>query len=171
MAIPFYGQISMFGFNYAPKDWALCDGQVVAISQNPAVYALLSNRYGGDGVNTYAYPDLRGRVPICQGALYSNFYDMGDKGGVETVALSELEMGSHTHNCLASNQIADKNGPSTKRRFALATQNIYASAENLVALFPATSSPSGGGQPHNNVQPTITINFCIALDGIFPSRN
>ncbi len=169
MAEPFLGEIIMFGGNFAPRGWALCDGQLLAISQNDALFSLLGTIYGGDGRTTFGLPDLRGRAPIHEGSGPGlTPRTIGQKSGTETQSLSVGTMPAHTHTLAASSTEADSNAPAGK---VLADTNsaLYAGSGTEVP----TSIPignSGGGGAHENMMPFLVINFCIALQGLYPSR-
>ena len=165
----FIGQLSMLGFNFAPRNWAKCDGQLLAISGNPALFSLLGTTFGGDGVTTFALPDLRSRVPIGNGQGPGlSVYNVGQRGGVETVALTEDQNPPHNHQTVQGNAGATIADP-TNALISAQAQIHSGSVANL----PMANSTIGisGGQAHSNIQEFLTINFCIALDGIFPSRN
>jgi microcystin-dependent protein len=170
MSEPFIGEIKMFGFNYAPRGWAHCDGQIVEITQNYSLYALLGTAYGGNGQTEFQLPDLRGRVPVHMGIGYYR----GDKGGMEKVPLAQTQLPIHTHTVKGTTANADVPKASNTRGFAtVATPGdpIYGNATGLVNMENGVIAPfDGGGQPHNNVQPIQVINFCIAMDGLFPPR-
>jgi len=165
---PFIGQIQAFGFNFAPQGWAKCDGQLLPISQNQALFSLLGTTYGGDGRTTFALPDLRGRVPMNygQGPGLSN-HPIGQKSGLENVTLTIAEMPSHGHSLHGIKKMDQIGG--TKHGVV---RNDYAPSDGTptVSLGTDTVIPTGGGQPHTNMQPYLAINYCIALTGIFPSR-
>lgn len=172
MSNPFLGEIRMGGFNFAPRGWAFCIGQLLPIAQYDALFALVGTTYGGDGVTTFALPDLRGRIPINQGQGpgLSN-YVMGQKAGTESVTLTTAQIPSHSHVITAA---------SSGTRSANPVGNLLGSGEadiynhdgaNGVAMSPNAIAQSGGNQPHDNMQPYLCINFFIALEGIFPSRN
>lgn len=170
----FVGQISLFAFDYAPRNWAQCNGQPIAISQNQALFALIGTTYGGDGTTTFALPDLRGRVPIGQGRTpqWGNM-QIGQIGGSEAVTLTEASLPSHNHALTATTQVANRRIP-TGRTLATDTSTnaeYYASPEQVTTLSPSAIGPAGAGQPHENRQPFLTVNYCIALMGLFPSRN
>jgi microcystin-dependent protein len=176
---PFVGQITLFPFFFAPRGWALCEGQLLPISQNTALFSLLGTYYGGNGVQNFALPDLRGRVPIGQGqAPGVSGYDIGSPQGVETVTLLASQSPPHSHPFPAVAAQATTNAPSGalpaeahgSGRGAFPV-NIYAALQTAVPLAPGQVAPAGGGQPHNNVQPYLTLNWCIALQGIYPSRS
>lgn len=168
MADPFIGEIKMFSFPWAPRGWALCDGTFISIQQNQALYALLGITYGGNGTTNFALPDLRGRVPIHRDQIYyPGFY-----GGSETVTLQAENLPSHTHSFFASNGNGDNKLNKGNGVLAHATQNIniYSSADNLISMNPDSVSSEGGNQGHNNLQPSLVINFCIAITGLWPPR-
>lgn len=164
MAEAFIGEIQMFGFDFPPRGWARCDGQLLAIAQNQALFALLGTTYGGNGTTTFGLPDMRSRVPMHQG----NINPQGTRAGEENHTLLTTEMPTHNHTHSASSTTGATVFP-TGNSFALSGANIYA-AQNNGAAMPSLGS-SGGSQAHNNVQPYTTVNFCIAVTGIFPSRN
>lgn len=174
MSDAFVGQISLFSFDFAPRRWAQCNGQLLAIAQNQALFALLGTTYGGDGVTTFALPDLRGRVPIGFGAsAQSGSVQMGQRGGSEAVTLTNATLPAHTHALTATTQIATRRNPPGR---ALATDTstnaeYYTSPGQVTPLSPSAIGPTGGSQPHENRQPFLAVNYCIALQGIFPSRN
>ena len=165
MSEPFLAEIRIVGFNFAPRGWAFCDGQILPINQNQALYSLLGTTYGGDGRTTFALPDLRGRVPVHTGESHQ----LGSKGGAETTTLTASEMPSHTHTIQASADPSTGQDP-TNTVLAKSGQ-IYGAASNLVDMVSGTLTNSGGGQAHQNMQPYLALNFCIALRGLFPSRN
>jgi microcystin-dependent protein len=176
---PFVGQITLFPFFFAPRGWALCEGQLLPISQNAALFSLLGTYYGGNGVSTFALPDLRGRVPIGQGQGPGlSDYSIGSQQGVETVTLLASQSPPHSHPFPAVAAQATTNAPSRalpaeahgSGRGAFPV-NIYAALQTAVPLASGQVAPAGGGQPHNNVQPYLTLNWCIALQGIYPSRS
>lgn len=173
MAEPFIGEIRLFGFGFAPKGWATCDGQLLTISQNQALYALIGITYGGNGTTNFNLPDLRGRTMLHRSTTDPTYLE-GAKGGTETVFLtSTSQLPAHTHALCANSAAGSTNAPSNTVPAAVATttnQFAYATAKAspAVALHSLTST---GGAAHNNMQPTLTLNFCIALSGVFPSRN
>ena len=165
---PFLGEIRMFGGNFAPQDWAICAGQLLSISQNDALYALLGTTYGGDGINTFALPDLRGRVPIHRGSNYA----LGQAGGVETVTLSAAQLPAHSHAVACASTPADGNNPAGKVLADNANLTPYSSAGPAAAMNAGVVTiAQGGGQPHDNMVPFQAVNFIIALVGIFPPRS
>jgi microcystin-dependent protein len=171
MATPFIGEIKMFGGNFAPRNYAFCAGQLLSIAQNSALFALLGTTYGGNGQTTFALPDLRGRAPIHQGNLAGGgSYSMGQVLGTESVTLTASQMPAHTHSLGANSGPGSGAGPSgAVWASSAATQNYAATGSTPMNAAAVTSS--GGNQPHENRQPFLTINFIIALFGIFPSRN
>jgi microcystin-dependent protein len=178
MAEAFLGEIRMFGFNFAPQGWAFCNGQLLSISQFDAVFALLGTTYGGNGVSTFGLPNFQSRVPIHQGQGFGlSPYVIGAFGGVENVTLTVGQTAAHTHLVYADGDVPSNNSPSPSGN-ALATfatgGDIYATAAGLkkaVTMNPLMIAAAGGGQPHPNIQPFLVVNFCIALVGVFPSRN
>lgn len=169
----FIGQISMFSFDFPPRFWAQCNGQILAIAQNQALFSLLGTTYGGNGQTTFALPDLRGRVPLGAGSSTPNPAVLGQVGGAENVTLTGATMPTHTHALNATTAVANKRPP-VGRLFAADNATIaefYAVPGATTTLSPQSMSNVGGGQPHNNMQPYSVISFCIALSGIFPSRN
>lgn len=166
MSEPFLAEIRMMGFNFAPRGWAFCDGQILPINQNQSLYSLLGTTYGGDGRTSFALPDMRGRTPIHVG----NGHTEGQKSGEETHTLSAAEMPQHDHVMEATNNPATVS-EGTGRVLGRTTSNVYSNAAPNVSLAPGTVANVGGGQAHENMQPYTAINFCIALRGLFPSRN
>ena len=167
MSEPFLGEIMIVGFNFAPRGWALCDGQILPINQNQSLYSLLGTTYGGDGRTTFALPDLRGRTPI----HFGNGHNLGQKSGEETHTLSAAEMPAHTHTVQASPTAADTPLPTGNLLATTAAADVYNPANNLQNMSGASVANSGSGQAHDNMEPYLTLNFCIALQGLFPSRN
>ena len=175
MADPFVAEIRIFPFNFAPKGWAFCDGQILPISQNTALFSLLGTVYGGDGKSTFALPDLQGNAAMHPGQGQGlSLRDLGEIGGAENVTLLTSEMPFHTHTLQAFNQAGDQFGPNANGNFALTRSNggaVYnTTISNIVQFAPQALSPAGGSLPHNNMQPYLTLNFCIALQGVFPPR-
>jgi microcystin-dependent protein len=170
---PFVAEIRPFPFNFVPRGWALCDGQLLPISQNTALFSLLGTTYGGDGKTTFALPDLRGRAPLHQGQGPGlSLYDVGQEGGEETVTLTSAEMPLHTHQLKAATQDpADSQFVTASATFASSTGGkFYRTASDGSALSQQALTTAGASLPHNNMQPYLTLNFCIALQGIFPPR-
>ena len=171
MADPFVAEIRIFPFNFAPKGWAWCNGQLLPISQNTALFSLLGTTYGGDGKSTFALPDLEGRAPMHPGQGPGlSLHDLGETGGSETVTLLESEIPAHSHTLRASLLPADSPNPTGAFTAAPSSDNIYGAASNLVSMAPEALPPAGGAQPHNNMQPYLTFYFNIALQGVFPPR-
>ncbi len=173
MAEPFVAEIRIFGFNFAPTGWAFCDGQLLPISQNTALFSLLGTTYGGDGKSTFALPNLQGRAPMHPGQGPGlSLHDLGESGGSDTVTLLTSELPGHGHALMASNQPAEDASPAGEALGRSVGAALYQTntAQNLVAMAPEAVAPSGGGQPHNNLMPYLTLTFCIALQGVFPPR-
>jgi microcystin-dependent protein len=166
MAEPFLSEIRIMSFNFAPKGWALCNGQLLPINQNQALFSLLGTTYGGNGQTSFALPNLQGRVPIHVGTGRT----LGETGGEEAHTLTVGELPTHTHAVSASNA-ATGGSSSPTNRFLGGANNMYGAGAPLTTLQPATVSNIGGSQPHTNLQPFLTLSFCIALQGIFPSAN
>jgi microcystin-dependent protein len=164
---PFLGEIKMMGFDFAPRYWAQCNGQLLPVNQNQPLFALLGTRYGGDGRVNFALPDLRGRVPEHFGSRIQ-----GTKGGEEAHTVTQAEMPAHNHVFVADDVTASTNAPFLNARLANSTpQNLYGPFSSPTAMDPGAIANVGGSQPHDNMQPYLTINFCIALTGIFPTIN
>jgi microcystin-dependent protein len=173
MADPFVAEIRIFPFNFAPKGWALCNGQILPISQNTALFSLLGTTYGGDGKSTFALPDLQGSAAMHPGhGPGLSLHDLGETGGTEAVALLVSEIPAHSHAMRADHSDpADVKIVNPSASFAVSQEaQIYQAAVDTT-LAPEALAPSGGGQPHNNMQPYLTLNFCIALQGVFPPRS
>jgi microcystin-dependent protein len=171
MSDPFVAEIRIFGFNFAPKGWAFCDGQLMPISQNTALFALVGTFYGGDGKATFGLPDLQGSAPMHPGNNGQNDHFLGEQGGSAAVALLPGEMPAHVHAVNGSNGPANLQAPASDRVLGRANNNVYLdNPAGLVPMAPESLAPTGGGLPHNNMQPYLTLNFCIALQGIFPQR-
>lgn len=164
MAEPYLSEIRLFSLAFAPRGWALCDGQLMAINQNQALFSLLGTRYGGDGRTVFALPDLRGRVPIHVG----NGHELGERGGAESHTLSISELPTHTHRLPATSSPAEVD-PAYGSVLAASGQDLYANPNDLVALHPSSIPAVGGSQAHENRQPFLTLTYCIALEGVFPS--
>jgi microcystin-dependent protein len=169
-AEPFIGEIFMFGGNFAPQGWAFCNGAVMPISGNEALFALLGTTYGGDGEETFALPDLRGRIPIHHGSGHVQ----GEVEGSQTVTLLGTQIPAHTHQLGVSPNASSLDAPASgdlPGETSLAGVRIYAEPSAAAAMNAAAISTAGGGQPHQNVMPSLAVNFIICLFGIFPSRN
>lgn len=175
MTDPFLAEIRIFGGNFAPRGWALCNGQLMSISQNTALFALLGTTYGGDGRVTFGLPNLQGAAPMQQGqgAGLSPRY-LGEIGGTSTVTLINQEMAAHTHAAMAYDAGGDANLPTNntwaQSRLGRDTEALYSVAAPNMLMNPQTVLPTGGSQPHNNMPPYLTVTFIIALEGIFPQR-
>jgi microcystin-dependent protein len=165
VAEPFLSEIRIMSFSFAPKGWAMCNGQLLPINQNQALFSLLGTTYGGDGRVNFALPDLRGRVPLHVGAGLT----LGNKGGEQSHTVTMNEMPMHTHALQGSSSNADVVVP-TGNVLATSSQ-LYGPANQLTTLDPTTNGSVGGSQAHLNMQPYLTLTFCIALQGIFPSPN
>jgi microcystin-dependent protein len=172
MANPFVAEIRIFGFNFAPKGWAFCDGQLLPLSQNTALFSLLGTFYGGDGKSTFALPNMQGSVPMNQGqSTTGTNYFLGQQSGVTSVNLLESELPLHNHGALVS-------GRTATARTVNNQLPAVGSGVQLYNAFPGTATnlafqaltPAGGSLPHNNMMPYLTLNFCIALQGVFPPR-
>jgi microcystin-dependent protein len=174
MADPFVAEIRIFPFNFAPKGWAWCDGQLLPLSQNTALFSLLGTTYGGNGKSNFALPDLQGRAPMHPGQGPGlSLHDLGETGGSETVSLLESEIPSHSHSAVAQASTANLNDPAgavVARAFG--GGNLYKTAAGapLATMAGDSLAPAGGDQPHNNMMPYLTFYFCIALQGVFPPR-
>lgn len=177
MSEPFLAEIKIVGFNFAPRGWAFCDGQILPINQNQSLYSLLGTVYGGDGRTSFALPDLRGRTPVGLGVPASGGgadVKQGQKGGQETHTLAVTEMPNHNHKFQGSTAAGTLPAP-VNNSLAASRNSIYhdyvEGTTTLVRMNPAMIANVGGGQAHENMQPYLAVNFCIALRGLFPSRN
>ncbi len=173
MADPFVAEIRIFPFGFPPRGWAWCNGQLQAISQNTALFSLLGTTYGGDGKVTFALPNLQGRAPMHPGQGPGlSLHDLGETGGSETVTLLESEIPSHTHTLTADPNVAETPDPAANSLARASGVNVYQTNtnQNLVSMSDSLVAPAGGDQPHNNLQPYLTLYFCIALQGVFPPR-
>ena len=175
MSNPFVAEIRIFGFNFAPRGWAFCDGQILPLSQNTALFALLGTTYGGNGQSTFALPDMIDRTPMHPGqGAGLTLRDLGEQSGSQFVTLLESEMPFHNHTAMAKGGPPPGNAgaPDPSLSFARSSgSTAYSSTvNNLTTMSPATIAPAGGSLPHNNMMPYLTLNFCIALQGVFPSR-
>lgn len=170
MSVGFVGEIRMFGFGFTPVGWQACDGSLLPIAQNEALFALIGTTYGGDGQLTFAVPDLRGRVPIHQGQGpgLSN-YSLGQRAGTETVTLTQDQMPPHTHAMPVSTAAATSPSPANAVPAADSADPVYAGTSST-SMAPNAVGLAGGGQPHDNCMPTLTVQIAIALDGVFPSQ-
>lgn len=173
MSDQFLGEIRMFGTNFAPKGWALCNGQLIPLSQNTALFALLGTMYGGDGKSTFALPDLIGRAPLSHGQVPGLTGRLcGDTGGAEHITLLQSETPAHTHTLRATSSPADVSSPTATTALARSTgKSAYHALDgNATTMAPQVIAVAGGDQPHNNLMPYLVFTFSIALQGIFPHR-
>ena len=166
MGTPFLGEVKLISFDFPPKGWALCNGQLMQINQNQALFSLLGTQFGGDGRTTFALPDLRGRAALDNG----DGFIIGQNGGEVAHTLTQAEMAAHVHLLQASTQDGNTQAPAGNV-LARNINNVYAASGAMTTLRPTTISNVGGSQPHDNMQPYLCINFVIALIGVFPSRN
>ena len=166
---PFLSELRIMSFNFPPKGWAFCNGQLLPINQNQALFSLLGTTYGGDGRTTFGLPDLRGRVPIHVGSGYT----LGERDGEQAHTLVISEMPAHTHQAQGNSAAADTSDPTNGflAQPSAAGGSVYSNGNPSVAMSPAAIGTAGGSQPHQNLQPYLALNFCIALQGIFPSQN
>ena len=169
MAQPYVGEIRLFGGNFAPAGWMFCSGQLLPIVENEVLFQLIGTTYGGDGQSTFALPDLRGRVPVHQGNNLGNVFIAGQNGGSENVTLTVPQIPAHSHPMLASADPANSPNPAANVLGETVSTTPYFAGPPAVALAPQSVMPTGGSQPHNNVQPFLCINYIISLFGIFPS--
>lgn len=173
MADPFVAEIRIFPFNFAPTGWAFCDGQLLPLSQNTALFSLLGTTYGGNGLNNFALPDMQGNAPMHPGQGPGlSLHDLGETGGSETVTLLESEIPSHTHALQCLPAVADAQTPqgNSIARVVGAQPYLPPAGAPQVLMADQSIAPAGGDLPHNNMQPYLTLNFCIALQGVFPPR-
>jgi microcystin-dependent protein len=172
MADPFVAEIRIFPFNFAPKGWAWCDGQLMPLSQNTALFSLLGTTYGGNGKSNFALPDIQGRAVMHPGQGPGlSLHDLGEPGGSETVTLLESEIPSHSHSMNASQSDGLERSPGGQLLATGIGISQYQTPGGQTPLSPSTVAPAGGDQPHNNLQPYLTFYFCIALQGVFPPRS
>jgi len=167
MSEPFLSEIRIFSFNFPPKGWALCNGQLLPINQNQALFALLGTTYGGNGQTNFALPNLRGRLPIHEGSGHI----LGEAAGASSVTITAQTMPQHLHFAQASNSAATATVPANNLVYAQGAFEIYRAPSNLALMHTGMISSVGGSQPHTNQMPYLVLNFCIALQGIFPSQN
>ncbi|MFN2510479.1 MAG: phage tail protein [Pyrinomonadaceae bacterium] len=168
MSEPFLSEIKIVSFNYAPQGWALCNGQLLPINQNQPLFSLLGTTYGGNGQTTFALPNLRGQVPIHTG----NGHSLGETAGSTATTLNIQQLPTHSHALQASTAVSNTDTPSSTALLGSSTPNdLYTGPASLVTKAPGTVTNIGGSQPHNNMMPYLVLNFIIALQGIFPSRN
>jgi microcystin-dependent protein len=174
MTDPFVGEIKMVGFDIAPHGWAFADGQTLSTNQNTMLFAILGNTYGGDGIRTFALPELRGRTPIHRGRWRDRNFTLGEKSGTESVTLTAAEIPAHTHEVRAVSTPGDERSPQGALFGAEVEPDLpysWPGADSITSLRSGTVADSDGGQQHENMQPYLTVNFLIALAGIFPNRN
>jgi microcystin-dependent protein len=178
MADPFVAEIRIFPFNFPPKGWAFCDGQILPLSQNTALFSLLGTTYGGDGKSTFALPDLQGSSPMHIGFNQPgpglSVHDLGEQSGTDTVTLLVSEIPAHVHSIMSASNPPPSNAgvpdPTTSIGRSSGTTVYLAAPANMGAMAPQTLTPAGSSFPHNNLMPYLTLNFCIALQGVFPAR-
>jgi len=172
VADPFVAEIRMFPFSFAPKGWAFCNGQIMPLSQNTALFSLLGTTYGGNGKSNFALPDLQGSAPMHPGQGPGlSLHDLGETGGTETVTLTEAEIPAHVHSAGASGRTGNSRIPAANvPAFGTGVQ-LYAPPALNSTLDPRDLTPTGASQPHYNMQPFLALNFCIALQGVFPPRS
>jgi microcystin-dependent protein len=166
MSEPFLAEVRIMSFGFAPKGWAMCNGQLLQINQNQPLFALLGTTFGGNGQTTFALPDFRGCTPIHTGSGHT----LGEKGGSQAVTLSSAQMPTHIH-VMNGTTAAGTLGVAFNNLWAISQTPVYSPPANLTAINPASVTNTGGSQAHMNMQPFLTLNFCIALVGIFPSQN
>jgi microcystin-dependent protein len=172
MSDPFIGECRLVAFNFPPNGWLMCAGQTLSISDNSALFQLIGTTYGGDGQQTFQMPDLQGRVPLHQGSFQGTPFTIGQRGGVETVTLTSQQMPIHNHPLNASNVGGNSNFPQNNTLAPAATQ-VYVTGPSPIRAMnqSAAITPSGGSQPHDNLQPYLTMTWVISLYGVFPSQN
>ncbi len=173
MADQFVAEIRIFPFNFAPTGWAFCDGQILPLSQNTALFSLLGTTYGGDGKSNFALPNFQGISPMHPGQGPGlSLHDLGETGGSETVTLLQTEIPAHSHPAMGAASSGEPSPIGNSWGEALKGHGTLYAAGNstTVAMSPNALAPAGGNQPHNNLQPYLTMNFCISLQGIYPSR-
>jgi microcystin-dependent protein len=166
MGSPFVGEIRMFAGTFAPQGWALCDGSLMSIAQNDALFQLIGTTYGGDGQSTFGMPDLRGRVPVHAGPGFAQ----GQMGGAEAVTLTTQQIPAHTHTAGASTNPGTSDSPAGAVAWASVATPLYSSGTPTAQMSAAAIGANAGGQPHSNVMPFVAVNYIISLFGIFPSQ-
>lgn len=164
MSNPYLGEIRLFAGNFAPQGWAFCDGQLLAISEHDALFQLIGTTYGGDGESTFALPDLRGRLPIHRGVGFT----IGQSGGTEDVTITTNQVPAHGHPLRAADLASSETSPGNNLT-AEPTKRIYGSPASVSAMAPGAIGPRGGSQPHDNMQPFLSLSFILSLFGVFPS--
>ena len=180
MSNPFVAEIRIFPFNFPPKGWAFCNGQILPLSQNTALFSLLGTTYGGDGKSNFALPNLQGNAPMHPGQGPGlSLHDLGETGGSQMITLLQSEMASHSHVPMASTTVGTQPAPGPGNVWAAAPAGghghpadlqIYSTSNPNATMNIGAVMPAGGSQPHNNMQPYLTLNFCIALQGVYPPR-
>lgn len=170
MAQPYVGEIRMFAGNFAPAGWAMCDGQLLPISENETLFQLIGTIYGGDGQSTFGLPDMRGRIPVHNGTGSGATYTIGGLGGVEEITLTAPQIPVHSHALLARTSAADSTSPAGRVLAQPSGPVLFIEDTPVVPMAASTVSAVGGSQPHSNLQPYLCINFIISLFGIFPSQ-
>jgi microcystin-dependent protein len=170
MSTPYIGEIRMAGFNFAPVDWALCNGQLLAISQYTALFQLLGTTYGGDGQTTFGLPNLQSRIPFHMGSNAGNNLILGQLAGTETVTLTTNEIPAHTHS-LGANSGSGTQASPAGGVWAASSLDEFSTEAVAHTMAPSTVAATGGNQPHDNIPPFLVVNFIIALFGVFPSQN
>ena len=172
MSDPFVAEIRIFPFNFAPTGWAFCDGQILPLSQNTALFSLLGTTYGGDGKSNFALPNFQGQAPMHPGQGPGlMLHDLGETGGTETVTLLESEIPSHSHTARGTTETTPKQSSPTQGTWGAPEREIpFRVPGATVQMGDAAVAPAGGNQPHNNLQPYLTLNFCISLQGVYPPR-
>jgi microcystin-dependent protein len=168
---PFIGEVRMFAGNFAPAGWMFCEGQLVPISENDALFALIGTTYGGDGQETFALPDLRGRIPVHMGTGPSGTYQLGENGGVEQVTLTTQQIPVHTHTLLATTNPGQQSSPIGLTLANTTGTDIYSGDTPVGQMSNQAIVPVGGSQPHDNMQPFLCISYIISLFGVFPPQN
>jgi microcystin-dependent protein len=173
MSDPYIGEIRMFGGSFAPVGWVFCDGQLMPISENDALFTLIGTTYGGDGQETFGIPNLQSRVPLHSGTLSGTTYQLGETGGVESVTLTTNQIPTHNHAMVTtatSQTLSPQGAVMATATSSQAGVTAYQDAPATVALAPGSISPTGGTQPHDNIQPTLCVSYIMSLFGIFPTQ-
>jgi len=171
VAQPYVGEIRMFGGNFAPAGWAMCNGQLLAISENETLFQLIGTTYGGDGQSTFGVPNLQSRTPVHMGTLQGTTFVIGQAGGVEDVTLATQQIPVHTHSLVGTTSIAAATGPGGNVLAQSSVARMYFADAVDTPMASNSVGPAGGSQPHTNIQPYLTVTFIISLFGIYPSRN
>jgi microcystin-dependent protein len=171
MSNPYIGEIRMFGGSFAPAGWAFCAGQLMPISENDTLFTLIGTTYGGDGQETFGIPDLQGRTPVHQGTLQGITYQIGEKAGVESVTLSTNQIPIHNHAWVASSAVGTGSDPTNSVLAQHPTASLYAASAPTTPMNAGSVSPTGGSQPHDNMQPYLVVSYIISLFGIFPTQS